>query len=101
MKKILIGIRNTIIGIFLFIYLSFIIIISTLLLNRNDYGMTQFKDKTLILITNEVANEKYKEGSLVIVKEEKITDIKINDEVFIYKTDKKNKKVLHILFFKC
>lgn len=97
MKKILIGIRNAIIGIFLFIYLSFIIVISTLLLNRNDYGMTQFKDKTLILVTNEVANEKYKEGSLVIVEEKEIADIKINDEVFIYKTDKKTKTVKVII----
>jgi len=93
MKKILKGIRNFILGVLLFIYLSFIIIISTLLLNRNDYGMTQFKDKALILVTNEVANEKYQEGSLVIVKEEDINNIKEGDEVFIYKSDKKTKTV--------
>lgn len=93
MKKILKVIRNFILGTLLFVYLSFIIIISTLLLNRNDYGMTQFKDKALILITNEVSNDKYKEGSLVIVKEEDINNIKVDDEVFIYKTDKKTKTV--------
>lgn len=93
MKKVLKSIRNTIIGLFLFAYLAFIILISTLLLNRNDYGITQFGDKALILIDKQISNEKYPEGSLVIVKEQELSNLKINDEIFIYKTNKKDKSV--------
>ena len=62
MKKILITIRNIILGIALFVYLTFTISISTLLLNRNEYGITQFGDKALILVDNQVANDNYKKA---------------------------------------
>ena len=93
MKKFFIALRNIIIGIFLFTYLTFIILISTLLLNRNNYGMTQFGDKALILVDKQVSNEKYKKGSLVIVKQKKITELNIGDEIFVYKTNKKDKTI--------
>lgn len=93
MKKILITIRNLILGLILIVYLTFIIAISTLLLNRNDYGMTQFGDKTLILLEQEVSNQKYKKGSLVITKSKKISELKVDDEIFVYKTNKKTKSV--------
>ena len=93
MKKVFIVIRNIILGIILFVYLGFIIIISTLLLNRNEYGISQFGDKALILITEPVSNPKYEKGNLVIVEETKISKLNIGDEVFIYKTDKKTKTV--------
>ena len=78
MKKILITIRNLILGLILIVYLTFIIAISTLLLNRNDYGMTQFGDKTLILLEQEVSNQKYKKGSLVITESKKISELKVD-----------------------
>lgn len=93
MKKILKTIRNIIIGIILFVYLLFIILISTLLLNRNDYGMTQFGDKTLILVDKQVSNKKYKKGSLAIVQERDIKTLNVGDEIFVYQTNKKTKTV--------
>lgn len=93
MKKILKSIKNIIVGLFLFIYLAFIILISTLLLNRNDYGITQFGDKALILVDEFMSNEKYPKGSLVIVQEQKLSNLKYGDEIFVYKTNKKDRSV--------
>lgn len=93
MKKILTTIRNIIIGTILFAYLSFIILISTLLLNRNNYGMTQFGDKALILVDKQVSNQNYKKGSLAIVQERDIKTLNIGDEIFVYQTNKKDKTV--------
>lgn len=93
MKKVLIAIRNTIIGIFLFVYLTFIILVSTLLLNRNDYGMTQFGDKALILVDKQVSNDNYKKGTLVIVEQKSITKLNVGEEIFVYQTNKKDKTV--------
>lgn len=93
MKKILIAIRNIIIGLILFVYLSFIILVSTLLLNRNEYGMTQFGDKALILVDKQVSNKKYKKGSLAIVQERDIKELNPGDEIFVYQTNKKTKTI--------
>ena len=97
MKKKFKIVRNIILGVFLFVYLSFIILISTLLLSRNEYGITQFKDKALIKIDEEVATDKYNKGSLVIVENKKIEELSLNDEIFIYKTNKREKTVQIII----
>lgn len=89
MKKALKIVRNIIVGVFLFVYLSFIILISTLLLNRNDYGVTQFGNKALIKIDEQISTDDYKLGSLVIVEQKKIEELNINDEIFVYKTNKR------------
>ena len=86
MKKKFKIVRNIILGVFLFVYLSFIILISTLLLSRNEYGITQFKDKALIKIDEEVATDKYNKGSLVIVENKKIEELSLNDEIFLWAT---------------
>ena len=57
-----------------------------LLLNRNDYGITQFGTKALIIIDEKISNEKYKEGSLVIVEKKKISELNVGDEIFVYKS---------------
>lgn len=93
MKKVLQIIKSILIGVFLTLYFTFIILISTLLLNKNDYGVTQFNDKAMILIDEEIANETYKKGSLVIVQEKKINELNIGDEIFVYKTNKTEKTV--------
>ena len=93
MKKFFIIIRNIFIGIFLVIYFSFIILISTLLLNRNDYGVTEFGDKALILVDEEISNENYKAGTLVIIERKKLTELEKGQEVFVYQPDKKDKSV--------
>ena len=67
-------IKNIITGIILICYFSVIIFVSALLLNRNDYGMTQFKDDTWILVDGEISNSNYPKGSLVIVENKKIEE---------------------------
>lgn len=93
MKKFFKIIKNIFIGVFLTVYFTFIILISTLLLNRNDYGVTQFNDKAMILIDEEIANEKYAKGSLVIVEEKELSELHIGDEIFVYQTNKVDKTV--------
>lgn len=93
MKRFFIIIRNIFIGIFLVIYFSFIILISTLLLNRNDYGVTEFGDKALILVDEEISNENYKEGTLVIIERKELTELTKGQEVFVYQPDKKDNSV--------
>ena len=56
MKKGLIIIRNVIVGIVMVAYFAFIVAISTLLLNRNDYGVTQFGESVMILVDKEITN---------------------------------------------
>ena len=93
MKKILKVIRNILIGIIMVVYFAFIVAISTLLLNKNDYGVTQFGEKSLILVDDKISNKDYPEGTLVILETRKIEDLKAGDEVFIYQPDNKDKSV--------
>ena len=93
MKKGLIIIRNVIIGIIMVAYFAFIVAISTLLLNRNDYGVTQFGDTALVLVDNKISNKDYPEGTLALVETRKLEDLVVGDEVFIYQTNKKDNSV--------
>ena len=93
MKKAFKLIRNIVLGVIMFVYFIFIIFVSTLLLNKNDYGVTQFGDKALILVDGKTSNSDYKEGSLVVVQETFMKDLKVGDEVFIYRLDEKKKTV--------
>lgn len=81
-KKILF----TIIGVAFF---AFALVMTILLLNFNDFGVTQFGSKSLIIITDKVSNEKYDKGDLVVVKEKAVKDIKIGDTLFAYRIDSK------------
>lgn len=92
-KKILKIIKNIITGIILVCYFGIIIFISALLLNRNDYGMTQFKDETWILVNEKFSNDSYPKGSLVIVESKEIAELQPGEEVFVYKTNEQEKTV--------
>ena len=81
MKKTLKIIKNIFVGIFLVAYFTVIILVSSLLLSRNDYGVTQFGDKVFIKITKEIANDKYKEGSLVILEAKEIKYLEIGEYI--------------------
>lgn len=92
-KKILKIIRNIITGIILVCYFGLIIFISALLLNRNEYGMTQFKENTWILVNEKFSNNSYPKGSLVIVESKEIAQLQPGEEVFVYKTNEQEKTV--------
>lgn len=92
-KKVLKIIKNIIVGIILVCYFGIIIFISALLLNRNDYGMTQFKNNTWILVNEKFSNDNYPKGSLVIVESKDISQLQPGEEVFVYKTNEQEKTV--------
>lgn len=71
------------------LFFAFALFITILLLNFNDYGVTEFGDKSLILINDRIASNTYKKGNLVIATKTKVDKIAVGDEVFAYTVDKK------------
>ena len=96
MKKVLETIKKILIGIVGTAYFLFALAMTILLLNYNDYGVTQFANKSLIIMTDNVASEKYKKGDLVIVESKKADQIKIGQEVFTYRIDSKGIPMIQI-----
>lgn len=99
MLKVIKFIRNFIITIFLLIYLSLILGASVLLLSKNDYGTIILGEDALVPITSMNANSNYQKNDLVIVEQIDFKNIKVNDEIFVYKTDVQNNSVLVISNF--
>ena len=89
MKKVLETIKQILIGIIGTAYFIFALIMTILLLNFNDYGVTQFGSKSLVIINDDIASEKYEKGDLVIVESKKIDKIEIGEEIFTYRIDSK------------
>src|SRR5574344_787048 len=87
--KVLKIIKNIILGILGIAFFLFAISMTILLLNYNDYGVTQFGDTSLILIKDSLATEEFQKGDLVLVKTKKLEDIKIGDSVFAYSINRK------------
>lgn len=87
--KVLKLIKSIILGILLIAYFAFVIAMTVLLLNFNDYGVTQFGNKSLIIINDEISNDNYNKGDIVIVKKEKIEKYETGKEIFTYKVDEK------------
>lgn len=88
MLKALKIIKNIILGILGVIFFAFVLFMSILLLNYNDYGVTQINDKSLILVKEDLSTGEYKKGDLVIVNFKDIDAIKVGDKVFAYKVSR-------------
>ena len=80
-------IKRVVIGILLALFLGFTITLTIMILNHNQYGLTQFDDMTMLVIKKNFASDKYKRGSLVFVENKKITDYKIGEDIFTYHLD--------------
>ena len=89
--KVLEKIKKIIIGILIFIFSCFALFMTVLLLNFNDYGLTEFGDKTLVILTREISSENYKKGDLVIVEKVAYDAIKEGDEIFAYSVENNGK----------
>ncbi len=85
--KVINWIKKIFVGILGFIFFIFAIAMTVLLLNRNDFGVTQFGDTSLIIINNQIAFENYKRGDLVLVEGRKIDKINVGDEIFVYQVN--------------
>ena len=85
MKKVVDVVKSIISFILFIIYFCFALVMTILLLNYNDYGVTQFGEKSFILINGKISNELYKEGDLVVVESSKIEDYKVGEYIFTYR----------------
>lgn len=89
--KVIEKIKKVLIGVFIFAFSCFAIFMTVLLLNYNDYGVTEIGDKSFIIIAREISSKKYKKGDLVITEKVAYDAIKKGDEVFAYSVDGKQK----------
>jgi len=87
--KVLNAIKSIILGTLMVVYFIFVIAMTVLLLNFNDYGVTEFGNKSMIIINDEISNDNYKKGDLVIVNKEKMEKLQVGQELFAYKVDAK------------
>lgn len=85
MKKIIKKIKSFIAGVLMLIFFIFAISMTMLLLNYNKYGLTQFGDTTLVIINDKISSETFKKGDLVLVENQKLTDLELGDEIFVYR----------------
>lgn len=85
MEKIFAKIKSAVSFILFTVYFVFALVMTVLLLNFNDYGVTQFGDKSLVLVSSKISNDQYKKGDLVITEHTKIADYKEGDYIFTYR----------------
>ena len=85
MKKIIKKIKSFITGVLMLIFFAFALSMTILLLNYNKFGLTQFGDTTFVIINDMISSETFKKGDLVLVKNQKLTDLKLGDEIFVYR----------------
>ena len=85
MKKIVDGIKSFLSFVLFVIYFVFALVMTILLLNFNDFGITQFGNTSLIVINDKISNDEFAKGNLVVVESGKIEDYKVGDYVFTYR----------------
>ena len=91
MAKVFKMIKTTIMTIVGIMYFAFALFMTVLLLNFNEYGVTQFGKKQLVLIREELAIKDFNKGDLVIVEQLDLDEIKVGDKIFTYKINKQKK----------
>ena len=89
MKEVFKIIKKIVVGLFVSVFFIFAIIMAILLINYNDYGVSQFGNTSLILV-KEDTSANYKKGDLVVVESKRIDKYNKGDELFIYKVVDKN-----------
>lgn len=88
-KKIVFGIAGT-------VFFAFALAMTILLLNYNEYGVTQFGNKSLVIIDEDVSNDDYASGDLVVVSKVKVEKIEVGDTLFTYKIGSDRVPVIQI-----
>ena len=87
--KVLAKIKTVTIAILITIFFAFALAMTILLLNFNDYGVTQFGDTSLVLIQQEITSQNYQKGDLVIVQKQPYETLQQEDEIFTYSVNSK------------
>ena len=85
MKKVVEGIKGFVSFVLFSLYFLFALIMTVLLLNFNDYGVTTFGDKSLILVDSKISNDVYQKGDLVVVETLNLEKYEIGEYIFTYK----------------
>ena len=87
-------IKRLFLGLLGIIFFIFALSMTILLLSYNDYGLSQFGNKTLVLMNDQIYSENYKKGDLVIVENRGFTKglgyadkIEVGDELFAVRVD--------------
>lgn len=88
MEKVIKTVKTILFTIVGIAYFAFALFMTILLLNFNEYGVTQFDKTQLILVREELAIPDYNKGDLVIVEEVKVENVKVGDKLFTYKINK-------------
>ena len=79
------------------ILIPFVIIaitITVLLLNYNDYGVTELGDKTLVIVNDDSLSPNYKKGDLIVVEKTAFEAVNENDYIFFYEENREKKTIL-------
>lgn len=95
-------IKKVILSILAVAFFSFVLLMTIMLLNRNEYGITKIDNTSFVIISDDISSlskdaggtEKYKKGDLVLVKAKRLEDIKENDELFAYRIEQSGKVVI-------
>ena len=87
--KVLEKVKKIVRGIVLVAISVFALIMTILLLNFNEYGVTEIGDKSFIIMRQNISSEKYKRGDLVIVEKVDYSMIQKGDEIFAYRVNSK------------
>jgi hypothetical protein len=66
------------------------------LLNYNKYGLTQFGNTTFVIVSDYITSDTFKKGDLVLVKSEKLADLEIGEEIFVYRIINSNKVLVEV-----
>ena len=89
-------VKKVTVGILLFIFLSFTLLMTVMLLSANDYGITEFGDTTLVIVKDDFSSDNYEKGDLVFVEKTRVENIKVGDEVFTYKLERNNQITINL-----
>ena len=83
--KIFKVIKKIFIGVVSITFLDFAGVMTFLVLNYNEFNLTQFDDTTLVLVNDKITSDQYEKGDLVLAKKPKIAEVEKGMELFTYK----------------
>ena len=75
-----------VIGIVVCLYLIVVVFTTAFLLNRNDYGVSNFLGRDLLIVEDKKLEPDYKEHAFLIIKKVDNEKIEVGTKAFFYDT---------------
>ena len=72
-------------GILLVVYSIIAITVTVLLLSYNEYNCSEIGGYTVFIVNDDSLEPDYKQGSILLIRETSDKNVKIGDEMFLYK----------------